>query len=340
MGIRQLVPASSRSFWQLYNEVESLRTEVHSLRNMLKTHDEQMKLLAWETLRKEGELPEETKKRFFLNMAPATGGLRLFQLGNAKLLEEFDALCSQNNLPYWIAFGTLLGAVRHHGFIPWDDDTDLCMMRQDIDALIKLVENSDRYRVAVAYDYWSYCKQVRFRYKDESIPCFLDLFIFDYVTDANPEVFQTMNTMRGQMIEAIKQNNSLDFWNEENAVIDAKSHDAAPLVEFFDSAIEKEYALIPELTVDKADAQGVLWGMDNVYDFNKYEWCCKKEDIFPLARLEFEGVSCNAPANYMKFIEEVYGDYLSIPLKSNTYEHVPSSVLEAPETKGAIKSIL
>jgi lipopolysaccharide cholinephosphotransferase len=48
------------------------------------------------------------------------------------MLVDFDAVCAQLNIPYWLDSGTLLGAVRHGGFIPWDDDVDVCMFRSDV----------------------------------------------------------------------------------------------------------------------------------------------------------------------------------------------------------------
>lgn len=51
------------------------------------------------------------------------------------LLQEFDQLCKKNGLTYWLSYGGLIGAVRHKGFIPWDDDIDLMMPREDFDRL-------------------------------------------------------------------------------------------------------------------------------------------------------------------------------------------------------------
>lgn len=118
----------------------------------------------------------DAKKRFFRSLPKATGGMRLLQLGCAKLLGEFDALCKANSIDYWMMFGTLLGSVRNEGFIPWDDDVDLGMARDDVEKLMDIVGDDNRYKITVVYDEYVHCKRVRFRYADKSIPCFLDLF--------------------------------------------------------------------------------------------------------------------------------------------------------------------
>ena len=48
-----------------------------------------------------------------------------------EVLDEIKRVCHLLNIPFWADWGTMLGAVRHHGFIPWDDDMDICMMRKD-----------------------------------------------------------------------------------------------------------------------------------------------------------------------------------------------------------------
>ena len=70
---------------------------------------------------------------------PATGTLRKIQLGDLELLRLFDILCEKNGLTYWLDWGTLLGAVRHRGFIPWDDDLDVCMPREDFNKMIPIL---------------------------------------------------------------------------------------------------------------------------------------------------------------------------------------------------------
>ena len=88
-----------------------------------------------------------TRTTDITTISSAHGNLRLIQQGSAKLLAFIDLICRKNNLQYWMHYGTLIGAMRHKGFIPWDDDIDICMMRNDFDKLIeimnKIFKNSD-----------------------------------------------------------------------------------------------------------------------------------------------------------------------------------------------------
>lgn len=63
-----------------------------------------------------------------------------------EILEEIDGFCRTNNIPYSLSWGTLLGAVRHGGFIPWDDDADIIMLREDFDRFLKSYK-SEKYHL-------------------------------------------------------------------------------------------------------------------------------------------------------------------------------------------------
>ena len=72
-------------------------------------------------------MDSELRKRF----NPDGSLLRRQQLRMLELLEVIDVICRKHQIPYWLSSGTLIGAARHKGFIPWDDDLDIEMLRSD-----------------------------------------------------------------------------------------------------------------------------------------------------------------------------------------------------------------
>ena len=70
---------------------------------------------------------------------PEGSQLRKAQLRMLELLVFIDEVCRKNDIPYWLDSGTLLGAMRHGGFIPWDDDADICILRSDAERLEKIM---------------------------------------------------------------------------------------------------------------------------------------------------------------------------------------------------------
>ena len=69
----------------------------------------------------------------------ATGLLRKCQLADAELLRIVHEVLQKHNIQYWLGYGTLLGAVRHKGFIPWDDDMDICMTRDNYNKAMEIL---------------------------------------------------------------------------------------------------------------------------------------------------------------------------------------------------------
>lgn len=106
----------------------------------------------------------------------ATGNLRKFQKQDVELLKEFVRICDKHNLRYWLDFGSLLGAVRHKGFVPWDDDCDVSMPESDFLKLQEIVDEEINFDMK--YLHWVQGKMARFVYKNDDLNSFLDIYAY------------------------------------------------------------------------------------------------------------------------------------------------------------------
>ncbi len=122
------------------------------------------------------------------------------------ILKKFDRICKENNLEYSLAYGTMLGAVRHKGFIPWDDDIDVLMKREDYEKLLKLQYEDDYYEIkSYRYSknyYYPFSKMIDKRTElveewraEKDMGVFIDIFPLDYfnLTSTGPQLERDFN---------------------------------------------------------------------------------------------------------------------------------------------------
>lgn len=316
---------------------DELISRLDEIERALASHDSKQAMFNWELYRNPGETREAARQRFFANMEPAKGPLRVFQLGTAQLLAEFDELCREADLPYWLGGGSMIGAVRHAGFIPWDDDVDLCMMRDDLDRLIALVENDDRYRISIVYDPFVACKQVRFLYNDEAIPCFLDIFIFDYAVSLDEEVLARHTELREQLKSETFDADKLIEWRDAGCLDSSDVRSKAPEHLFEEYVAQAEH----ENLISQQRTTQIIRSLDNFDDPNGYRWFCAIDEVFPLTRLLFEGHEVQAPRNILRFLTETYGDIYELPRDVGShFEHVSKDLMHRQSTQDAIRAKL
>lgn len=328
--IKSYLPASSRSLHAMYYELGQMhgqmgqmwaevgltRIWVSELKEALAGLDSRLMLTFWEGYRREGESADAARERFFRTMGSARGGLRVFQLASAQLLGEFDAFCEKHGLTYSVVSGTILGTVRHQGFIPWDDDLDVGMPRQEIERAMKIVEDDPRYRITVRYDKSMLCKQVRFCYADETIPCFVDLFYYDLAKRHDAQTFELREAAREELKSRLENDGSLSFWDEEsNNFIEGNTPEGDVIARVFDEAVNALYAETGPFTYDVDEAAGVILGIDNLDALvDHHDWYqVRREDILPLQKMPFEGHMVSAPHEAWKCAEVHYGDLYELP---------------------------
>jgi len=123
-----------------------------------------------------------------------------------EILLYIDKICKEHNIHYSLAYGTLLGAVRHKGFIPWDDDIDIMLLRKDYDTLLSLLSSDADYNLIYEktnnnwYTYAKLCDKRTYLREDgypeiETLGVFVDIFPMDFIPDNKLERFFYAKTL-------------------------------------------------------------------------------------------------------------------------------------------------
>ena len=230
---------------------------------------------------------------------PAQGQVRDIQLANLALLQELDYVCQESNLKYWIDFGTLLGAIRHKGFIPWDDDIDVGMLRQDYEKIIAAFEKYSRNTNIYADFVRSAKNTCQYYIKIQHRKCqnlFVDIFPYDFYGDCLSKEEQLKITLKIKGIrKSLQRHCKLGMPDKE-------------IKDAIDASLKK--VILKERKTEKSD---LVWGLD--FNHGWKNWLYNYDTIFPLNKIEFEGKMFKCINKPEEFLKEVYGDYMAYPNK-------------------------
>lgn len=304
MGIRDFLKKhlpSYRTERRMMEEMEKLRRD---LREMSKKNE----MLFWNAQMQPGETMQQTKERVYLNMPKATGRLRNIQLAENHILQRVKRICDENGLHVFLVGGTLLGAVRHHGFIPWDNDIDVGMMKADYLKLRELLETDTELRAEYCYNYAAGLRMSKIKYRGTDV-FWIDILVFDYI-DVRPDEIaevwpktQQANLEYGKKIQELAAEHMSESHCRpvENHVLDkALKACESTLLEKLPLFGSGEYFCEPiDCPYWSRDPRGIM----------------KVSEFFPLAvdAVEFEGEKYEAWKNYRYALELAYGDIWTLP---------------------------
>ena len=242
------------------------------------------------------------------------------------ILEYVDGVCKQKQINYYLAAGTLLGAVRHKGFIPWDDDIDIMIPRKDYERLIREFPSNDRYSFLTYHNTPNYPyawgkitdlltkKDEPLRSKYQTIGINIDVFPIDHYPNELEEakvwcerIKKLQNRMllicmpfaKGKtLIHTVIKNSVIAFYHFLD-VIGVLSVDK--LVTKLDSMAQK---------YNSTDSNYCGIASVSAYGVNKRN----RNSVFSnTIELEFEGKKYPAPIGFDEYLKDYYDDYMELP---------------------------
>lgn len=252
------------------------------------------------------------RKRF----NPEGSDLRRQQLRMLELLDAIDVICKKHQIPYWLSSGTLIGAARHKGFIPWDDDLDIEMLRSDYLRLIEILP--------------------------KELP---ENFVLQ-TNDTDPNYIFVYGKLRDKH-SFLEETNSYDrIFKEKGIYIDIFPLEKIPYFlawigghmqgqiynQLNNKLLTKEVMLRRIRRIYKFNTQigfPILRILSKLIPGNKLRHSFGTaffkprymDDIFPLSEMEFEGKMYPVPHDTDALLRKIYGDYMQLPDFNNIHPH-------------------
>lgn len=245
-------------------------------------------------------------------------------------------ICNQNKLCYFLCAGSVLGAVRHHGIIPWDDDIDIMMPRKDYEKLkciFSEIKNPDfsiiypevnsTYYLMYVKVFDSHCTILERTDLSCLIGPFIDIFPIDGCPDDNEEAAYLFN----------KYQKYQNYWSETHHNWNCQLY----LKQFL--RIKWKHLLKHTLchlfrNIIRRYTMQKMHAIESMYNYENCDrvisWCGQKsceEEIHKRSwmgngvKMQFEGMNANIPSNYDAYLKCMYGDYLQLPPEEERVSH-------------------
>lgn len=257
------------------------------------------------------------------------------QIVSLEILKQIDTICNLLNIKYCLAYGTLIGAIRHKGFIPWDDDIDILMPRPDYEKFKKYVNShSDELKPLKLFD----SSVTNYPYllprlsnddytvvvdneKPYGMGIFIDIYVLDGIGDTFNEAWNFIKkTSKYPRLIFLSTRNHYHFGTTKGFIkrllkIPAFYYAKIMGKSFFEKKLMR---MIDTTSYDKKNYVGcAIW-------CERPKWAVVKKDVIEnLIEAPFENYKFKIPKDYDSQLRQWYGDYMQLPPeKDRIYHHL------------------
>ena len=263
--------------------------------------------------------------------------LRELQLFSLNILKDVHEFCKSHKIQYSLAYGTLIGAIRHKGFIPWDDDVDIIMPRPDYEKFCKLYKSS-YYKLASPHESYICFARVYDDQKTTSVQSvpwlkskkrsgvWIDIFPIDSISDNEDDFKKQYNEANRLLLlqgkvrstkKTIKDTFVLRSFNQAIIKLMRAWLGKVIMITHPIDNVNKSYQeVIRKYTWGTTDHWAQLSCADNGYkDYGHVSWLSSYA-LFP-----FEDTSFYVLKDYQEWLSNKYGDYMALPPESEREQH-------------------
>lgn len=246
---------------------------------------------------------------------------------NLEIVKEVISICEEHNLVYYIIGGTLLGAIRHKGFIPWDDDIDLGMPREDYELFLELAPNNlsshllvVNYKIDTKYQYYitrvrdTETKVEELRIGNDSKYTNASIDIFPLDGSPNNTLLRKLyylKVMYHRALMSLCYKDSIDLARKRSVMekLLLATMKLLPIDKIFDPTKEKNKIdrIMRKYKVLSSNYVGCLMGAYRTREMVPASFY--GEGAF----YSFEDIMLRGPKDYDRFLTMVYGDYMELP---------------------------
>lgn len=255
--------------------------------------------------------------------------LKELQQVELSILKTFHNFCEKHNLRYYLGGGTLIGAIRHKGFIPWDDDIDVMMPRPDYMKFIKLVDNgmlTEHYKVDCCYfnpnalssSVRIFDTRTELEFENFRIPfklgCWIDVFPIDGLHPCEKKrkrQFKKLRFVKDMYLCSITKFGG----KRRSKLVTVLQYGLLPALPFIRLIKNHQYTawldkISRKYDYDTSEYVGVVEGRAVEKE------AMKKAHLEPAFLVDFEGEKFYSMANYDEYLTNLYGDYMQLPPES------------------------